>query len=220
VPRPAHREMRTLSDAELRQLFQVTAKSRMHALWVLLATTGLRLGEALGLTWQDIDSSQGRLVVNKALQRVPGRGPTLVEPKTRRSRRIVYLAPSTVTVLMRHRRGQVEEQLSAGSRWQANDFIFTSQSGSPIDPHILGDQFRRALSEAGLPRIRIHDLRHTAATHLLGRGVHPKIVQELLGHSTITLTLDTYSHVAPGMHAQVADHMEALFRFPDARVSV
>jgi integrase len=184
----------------------------MHALWVLLATTGLRLGEALGLTWSDIDPEQRRLVVRRALQRLPGKGGglALVEPKTRRSRRTVHLALGTVGALIQHRRRQAQEQLAA-PRWHDGNFVFTSPTGRPVDTCTLGKQFKQALANAGLPRVRIHDLRHTAATHLLARGVHPKVVQELLGHSTITLTLDTYSHVSPALHAQVADHMEVLF---------
>jgi integrase len=90
----------------------------------------------------------------------------------------------------------------------------TGTTGRPLDGSIVNHCFHRLLAKAGLPRIRVHDLRHTAATHLLTRGVHPKVVQDLLGHSTISLTLDTYRHVAPGLHAQVADHMEVLFKRP------
>jgi integrase len=130
----------------------------------------------------------------------------LVEPKTDRSRRTVYLAPGTMAALAEHRRWQAEERLAASER-----FVFTGTTGRPLDASGVSGQFHEALARAGLPNVRVHDLRHTAATHLLTRGVHPKVVQELLGHSTISLTLDTYSHVAPAMHAQVADHMDVLF---------
>ncbi len=208
VPRADRREMRTLTDDHLRLLFDATEGSRLYALWVLLATTGLRLGEALGLTWPDIDFERGSLTVRRALQRLPKRlgGVVLVEPKTDRSRRTVYLAPGTVAALAEHRRRQVEEPLAASER-----FVFTGTTGRPLDASGVSGQFHEALARAGLPNVRVHDLRHTAATHLLTRGVHPKVVQELLGHSTISLTLDTYSHVAPALHAQVADHMEVLF---------
>jgi integrase len=130
----------------------------------------------------------------------------LVEPKTDRSRRTVYLAQGTLAVLAGHRDRQADERLTPSER-----FVFTGVTGRPLDASGVSDQFHRALRRAGLPNVRVHDLRHTAATHLLARGVHPKIVQDLLGHSTISLTLDTYSHVSPALHAEVADHMEVLF---------
>ena len=210
VPHPTRREMHTLTEKEVGRLFQASQGHRLHALWVLLATTGLRLGEGLGLLWSDIDFAYGRLVVNRALQ--PGVGFVFVEPKTARSRRTVYLAAGTVTALMEHRRRQVTDQLAAGPNWDNTGLVFASPVGRPVDGTWTTKWFQRALNQAALPRIRIHDLRHTAATHLLNRGVHPKVVQELLGHSTISLTLDTYSHVAPALHAEVATHMQALFR--------
>ena len=211
VPRPSRREMHTLTEEEVGRLFRASRGHRLHALWVLLATTGLRLGEALGLLWSDIDFAPGRLVVNRALQRQPGVGYVFVEPKTDRSRRTVYLAPGALMALTEHRRRQVEDQLAAGPQWNDTGLIFASPVGRPIDGTWTTKWFCRALAEAAVPRIRIHDLRHTAATHLLRRGVHPKVVQELLGHSTISLTLDTYSHVAPALHAEVATHMQTLF---------
>jgi integrase len=212
VPRPTQREMHTLSEEEVGRLFEATRGHRLHALWVLLATTGLRLGEARGLLWSDIDFTNGRLVVNRALQRQTGVGYVFVEPKTARSRRTVYLAPGTLSALSEHRRRQVADQLAAGPEWNNNGLVFTTDVGQPADGTWVTKWFHRALDQVSLPRIRIHDLRHTAATHLLRRGVHPKVVQELLGHSTISLTLDTYSHVAPAMHAEVAQHMQTMFR--------
>jgi integrase len=208
VPRGSRREMKTLGEDQVRLLFEATQGSRLHALWVLLATTGLRLGEALGLTWPDIDFNRSSLTVRRALQRLPKRlgGVVLVEPKTDRSRRTVCLAPGTIAALSEHRHRQAEERLAPSER-----FVFTGATGRPLDASGVSGHFHRALAQAGLPNVRVHDLRHTAATHLLTRGVHPKVVQDLLGHSTISLTLDTYSHVSPGLHAQVADHMEVLF---------
>lgn len=211
VPRPSRREMQTLTEEEVGRLFQASRGHRLHALWALLATTGLRIGEALGLLWSDVDFASGRLVVNRALQRQPGIGYVFVEPKTAKSRRTVYLAQGTLASLAEHRRRQREDQLAAGPEWNNSGLVFTTPVGRPVDGTWAIKWFHRALEEAGLPRLRLHDLRHTAATHLLRRGVHPKVVQELLGHSTISLTLDTYSHVAPALHAEVATHMQALF---------
>jgi integrase len=212
VPRPTRREMHTLTEEEVGRLFEATRGHRLRALWVLLVTTGLRLGEAQGLRWSDIDVANGRLVVNRALQRQTGSGHVFVEPKTARSRRTVYLAPGTLSALSEHRRRQVEDQLAAGPEWNNSGLVFTTAIGRPADGTWVSKWFHRALNQAGLPRVRIHDLRHTAATHLLRRGVHPKIVQELLGHSTISLTLDTYSHLAPALNAEVANHMQLLFQ--------
>jgi integrase len=180
-----------LTEEEVGRLFEASRGDRLHALWVLLATTGLRLGEARGLLWSDIDFASGRLVVNRALQRQTRLGYVFVEPKTPRSRRTVYLAPGTINTLTDHRRRQVEDQLGSGPEWDNTGLVFTTAVGRPADGTWVTKWFHRALDQGGLPRVRIHDLRPTAATHLLRRGVHPKVVQELLGHSTISLTLDT-----------------------------
>jgi integrase len=179
--------MHTLTEEEVGRLFQASRNHRLHVLWVLLATTGLRLGEALGLLWSDIDFTGRRLIVNRALQRQPGIGYVFIEPKTARSRRTVYLAAGTLTALTEHRRRQTEDQLAAGPEWNNTGLVFASPIGRPIEGTWTVKWFHRALDQAGLARIRIHDLRHTAATHLLNRGVHPKVVQELLGHSTISM---------------------------------
>ena len=210
-PRIERAEIRTLSQAQVKKLFESTKGDRLHALWVLLATTGLREGEALGLRWSDIDLKAGRLSVRRSLQRQKGRGMVFVEPKTNRSRRVVYLAAGTTEVLKNHRHDQAEERLQLGGRWKADDLVFTSIHGQPLQQGLVSWSLHQALEKAGLPRIRVHDLRHTAATHLLEKGVHPKVVQELLGHSTIMVTLDTYSHVAPALHAEVAERMQDLF---------
>jgi integrase len=211
-PRPVATEMKTLNEDEVRRLFEATADDRMHALWVVLVTTGLRLGEALGLRWDDLDSQSGRLAVRRALQRQRGNGLVFVEPKTGKSRRTVYLAAGTVRVLSDHRQRQREERLLNGPAWQESTLVFCTGIGRPLEGGQVSWRFHKALGAAGLPRIRVHDLRHTAATLLLTRGVHPKVVQEMLGHSTIALTLDTYSHVAPALHREVATQMEHLFQ--------
>ena len=129
VPRPTQREMHTLTEEEVGRLFEATRGHRLHALWVLLATTGLRLGEARGLLWSDIDFAKGRLVVNRALQRQTGAGYVFVEPKTARSRRTVYLAPGTLSALSDHRRHQVEDKLAAGPGWYSSGLVFTTAIG-------------------------------------------------------------------------------------------
>jgi integrase len=218
LPRPERRELRVLNEDQLRHLIQGTQGERLHPLWVLLATTGLRLGEALGLKWDDLDPKSGRLTVQRALQRQRGAGLVFTEPKTGKSRRTVHLAPSTIRTLIEHRQRQIEERLSKGPAWWDFNLIFCTEEGRPFESGQVSWRFHKALTRIGLPQMRLHDLRHTAATQLLTRGVHPKVVQELLGHSTITLTLDTYSHVSPALHAQVAQQMESLFSIPEGSV--
>jgi integrase len=211
-PRMERREMRTLSQADLQRLFEATEDEYPHhALWVLLATTGLRLGEALGLRWEDVDLARGLLTVKRALQRQTGRGLVFVEPKSSSSRRSVHLAPGTVACLARHHVRQKEATLEAGGAAQDPELVFSRADGLPLDASAITRRFDRTLARACLPDVRVHDLRHTAASLLLLRGVHPKVVQEMLGHSSVALTLDTYSHLAPSLHAEVASKMEALF---------
>ena len=170
----------------------------------------MRLGEALGLKWDDLDGPANRISVLRALQRQRGRGLVFVEPKTRRSRRTLQLSPTALTALDKHRRQQQADRLRAGPDWHDLALIFATPTGRPLSGELVNRHFHAALRRAELPDVRVHDLRHTAASLLLARGVHPKVVQEMLGHSTVMLTLDTYSHVTPGLHAAAAAEMEAL----------
>ena len=209
-PRAAHREMQTLSPEQARAFLDAAQGDRFHALYVLALSTGMRQGELLALRWQDVDLDRGTVQVRGSLQRTPA-GLTLTEPKTAASRRQVGLTPSAVAALRRHRVAQTEERLRFGSVWQDNGLVFCNEIGEPIDAtHVTVRPFRRLLERAGLPQIRFHDLRHTAATLLLGQGVHPKMVSEMLGHTQIAITLDLYSHVTPTMQRQATDAMEAV----------
>jgi integrase len=204
-PRPLKREMRALTSDQLMRLFESTRGERLHALWILLGTAGLRRGEALGLEWIDVDLDAGRLSVRQTLQRRRGAGFVLVAPKTPRSRRAVQLTALAVAALREH---LCREAAKFGDR---SKFVFTSRSGGPMDGSRATIGLAEALFRAGLPRVRVHDLRHTTASVLLEVGVHPKVVQDLLGHSTIAVTLDTYSHVAPGLHREAIRQLDLLF---------
>jgi integrase len=212
-PRAERNEMRTLSEEEVRRLLAVTAGTRHHSLWIFLVTTGVRLGEALALRWSDLDPLGATVTIRRSLQR-QGRGAGLVfvEPKSARCRRTVPLAAETVAVLSTHREDLRRERDQAGESWEENDLIFPSPVGRPRDMAYLSYTFHRALRQAGLPRMRVHDLRHTAATHLLTKHVHPKVVQDLLGHSTIAITLDTYSHVLPTLAKDASSLMSSLMQ--------
>jgi integrase len=175
----------------------------------VLLTGGLRPAEALGLRWSDVDGD--RLSVQRALLRPRGGGWQLAEPKTARSRRVVVLPWSTVRALAHHRARQAEERLAVGSAYRDHGFVFATNDGEPLDVHNVSARvFKPLLREAGLPDIRLYDLRHSAATLRLANGENPKIVSEMLGHSSVVLTLDTYSHVLPEMQRESANRLESL----------
>ena len=213
APRPAPEEIRPLSEDEARAFLDAAKQSgeRFEALYVLAITTGLRRGELLGLRWDDADLELGTLRVGRALVREGGRH-TLGGTKTRRGRRQINLTPRTVNALKAHRKKQLEEKMKLAGLYKDHGLIFASGVGTPINPeNLVKRSFKPLLAKAGLPKIRFHDLRHTCATLLLGRGVHPKLVQELLGHATIAMTLDTYSHYLPSMGDQTAGAMGNAF---------
>lgn len=184
--------MRALSAAQLSTLLASSRNSHWYPLWVLLGTAGLRIGEALGLKWSDVDLDWGRVQVRRALQRQRGCGLVFVEPKSYRSRRMVCLCRLAV------------EALSELRRSSDGELVFLNRRGQAQDSSSVTDALKVALERAGLPQIRVHDLRHTTATVLLEAGAHPKLVQDLLGHSTVALTLNTYSHVTAGLSDQAA----------------
>jgi integrase len=255
VPRTTKAEIRPFSPEQARAFLAATAGHRLEALFSVALALGLRQGEALGLTWEDVDLEAGVLHVRHTLQRVGGdrkklatlrrewkallerskeegesdrsalakerkrlwgeicevrRTFALTEPKSTRSRRTVNLPVLVVTALRAHRVRQLQERLVAGGDWKEMGLVFTTRVGTPIDPRAVTTAFHAILADAGLPSIRYHDLRHTAATLLLAQGVNARVVMETLGHSQISLTLDTYSHVLPALQKHAADQMHAV----------
>ena len=176
---------------------------------MLSVHTGLRQGESLGLKWADVDLEQGTLQVRRTLSTAKG-GPRFTEPKTARSRRRIRLTAEAVGALKRHRMIQNKKRLKAGDLWQDADLVFCSLVGTPLNHNnVINRLFNPLLKRAALPTsTRFHDMRHTCATLLLSRNLNPEKVQKLLGHSSITTTLDTYSHDLPDMQDQVAAEME------------
>jgi integrase len=185
--------MRVLDAEEAGLLLEAAAETPFYALIYLALATGARIGELLALRWRDIDLDRASLHVSRTARRVTGKGIAYSEPKTHRSRRPVALSPETVQVLREHRRAQAERRLELGPVYADNGLVFASPTGHPLDDSNLRRAFGRIVAEAGLPRLRFHDLRHTAATLMLQAGVHPKVVSERLGHATVGITLDTYS---------------------------
>jgi integrase len=178
----------------------------------LAVTTGMRQSELLGLTWSDVDLDAGTVHVRRQLIWTPGRGPSFSEPKTAKGRRVIRLPHIAAEALRAHRRQQLEERLALGAAWEDHDLVFPNEVGRPVERNnLVKRSFLPLLAKAGLPRIRFHDLRHTAATLLLSLGEHPKVVQERLGHSTISVTLDVYSHVLPDLQRQAASKLDGLF---------
>ena len=208
APRPAPEEMRTLSAEETRCLLEAVRCDRLEALYVLAVTTGMRQGELLALKWQDVDLENATIGVRRTITKDGGRL-LLGEPKTKKSRRTIQLTEGTVRALREHLARQMEEIECLGDLYRDQGLVFTTEVGTLINPSNLRTRsFASLLKRAGLPQIRYHDLRHTCATLLLSRNVHPKYVQELLGHANIAITLDTYSHVIPGMGDHAARAME------------
>ena len=208
-PKVRRKEMKTLSDNQVRTLLSVAQGDRFEAVFWLAVTTGLRLGELMGLKWSDLDWVHRRLHIQRQLQR-QRTGLEFSEPKTAAGRRVIVLGEATVEKLRKHLDLQLAERQAAAKYWKENDMMFPSSRGTPMDPSNLYHNFKSLLKKANLPDIRFHDLRHTAATLMLQQGTHPKIVQERLGHSNISMTLDTYSHVLPGMQDEVAGKMDDL----------
>lgn len=201
---------RVLDARQVRMLLKSAEGDPLEALYVVAVTTGMRQGELLALRWHDIDSDRGTLTVNGTLHRIGG-GWSIGEPKTSRSRRLVVLPEVAAAALKRHRVAQSEAKLRAANLWRENGLVFTTSVGTPLEPgNVLRRSYRPLLDRAALPEVRFHDLRHTAATLLLGQGVHPKIASEMLGHSTVAVTLDLYSHVTESMQRQAASAMDAL----------
>jgi integrase len=170
---------------------------------------GLRQEEALGLCWQDVDLELGYLRVSRQLQRFDGET-HLVEPKTARSRRSLALPASIARSLREHRDRQLKERSAAGDKWTKTDLVFTTPAGRPIDATKVSKDFHRHLARAGLAQRCFHDLRHSCATLLLVQGVSPRVVMEVLGHSQISLTMNTYTHVVPELRRQAADRIDEL----------
>ena len=208
-PRVQRREVQPLGPDQARAILAAVQGDRLEALYSVALAVGLRRGEALGLRWTDVEFDAGALAVRAALQRVNGKL-QLVQPKTARSRRTIALPQSVIVALHRHRVRQLQERLLAGQRWHDTGFVFTTTLGTPLDPRNVYRHFQRALDKAGLPRKRFPDLRHTCATLLLAQGVHPRVVMDILGHSQIALTMDTYSHVIPALQREAAGRMDAL----------
>lgn len=218
------RKMRAMTQAEAERFLDAAREDRLWSLWIVLLMGGIRPGEALGLLWEDVDLDSGRLHIRRSLTKRGIDGWKLVEPKTAKARRVVVLPAMATDALRVHRKRQAEERLMLGTEYEDNGLTFGTTAGRPLDLANLYRVFKRILKKAELGSwmgegrerrfvggFRMYDLRHTCATLLLLAGENPKVVSERLGHASVTLTLDTYSHVLPAMQEASARKLEAMF---------
>lgn len=207
-PRITKREMTPLNPEQVKTLFKTVEGSPLEALYVLAVMTGLRKGELLGLKWSDVDLDAGLLQVKRSLSMTKD-GPVMVPPKTVKGSRRVALSGVAVEAIRKHR----SRQDALRSSWpEDHGLVFPNDLGEPRrSRNVINGCFDKVKKKGNLPDIRFHDLRHTCATLLLTRNVNPKIVQEMLGHSSISITLDTYSHVLPTMQEKAVEAMEGIF---------
>lgn len=209
APRVPWKEMQVWPVEEVRRFLRSVKGDDYYAMWVLMVLTGLRRGEVAGLKWTDVDLDTGQILIVRTRVAV-GWQVEVSEPKTRRSRRTVVIDEFTIEALRAHHADQARDRLAAGDQWPDMGFVFCREDGYPIHPMEITKNFRLLSEEAGVPPIRLHDLRHTAATLALKAGVHPKIVSERLGHANVAFTLDVYSHMVPGLQEEAARKVEQL----------
>jgi integrase len=209
VPGQATTQRRALTVEEARQFLHATADDRLHALFVVAMTVGLRRGELLGLRWDDVDTEGRTLTVRRSVQRVGDRL-RIVEPKTRTSRRVIPLPASAVAALEAHKKRQDTEREKAGNAWKENGLVFASTIGTLMEPRNVSRRFTQLRDRTDLTWLRLHDLRHATATFLLAAGVEIRTVMEILGHATVRMTLETYGHALPERMRAAAESIENL----------
>jgi integrase len=199
-------------ETQVQSFFAAIRGDKWEVLFTLAFATGMRQGELLGLKWQDINFSTGTLQVLRMLTQVSSETSVRVfieaEPKTQQSRRSITIA--AFEALKQHRLRQLESRLKAAAFWEEHDHVFCTQVGTHLRPCHVVDEFKKLLKKADLPDIRFHDLRHSAATLLLSLGIHPKVVQEMLGHTHISMTMDIYSHVLPSIQQDAVSKLNDL----------
>ena len=207
APTARRMEVEPLTADEARRVLKATTSLDNGARWSVALALGLRQGEALGLQWPDLDLEAGTVTIRRALQRQTGKGLVLVEPKSRAGRRTIMLPEPLRQLLIAHLVWQNDQRAAAGEAWEEHGFVFAQPNGRPIDARRDLLNWKALLAAAEVRDARLHDARHTAATLLLQQGVAARVAMQVLGHSQITLTLGTYSHVVPELAKDAADRM-------------
>jgi integrase len=210
-PQLRREEIEPLTVEQVKVLLEAICGDRFEALYVIAVTAGLRQGELLGLRWEDVNVKRKTLQVRRTLLGSKKGNTVFGVPKTAKGKRSVRLTDRAVKALQRHRELQIEERQRLDGLWQENGLVFTTQIRTPVNRHnLVNRSFKPLLKGASLPEIRFHDLRHTCATLMLCAGVQPKMVQELLGHASVTITLETYAYVMPDMQGEAAGKMDSM----------
>jgi integrase len=208
VPRARQTEMQTWDEYEIARFLEMARNSRYYALFHTALFTGMRRSELLALQWRDVDFHQ--ISVNRSLHQLRDGSYVFTQPKSVKSRRTIALSPSSVLTLSEHKEEQKGIRAMLGLLFKDDDLVFSTHEGKPLRPNTVSRAWTAMAAHAGLKVIRLHDARHTHASLMLKQGVHPKIVQERLGHASIQVTLDTYSHVAPGLQEAAAESFDRL----------
>jgi integrase len=208
APHTTRTEMKVMTEEDLNKFLEVIRPTPYYALFYTALFTGMRRSELLALRWSDVDLLLCQISVTRAMHRLKNGDIIFRPPKTAKGRRIVSLSPSTALVLGEHRKSQEALRILQGTPFTLTDLLFAREDGSPLRPNAVTNAWLRLAKRTGLHDIRLHDARHTHASLMLRQGIHPKIVQERLGHSSIAITLDTYSHVTPGLQEAAAKRFD------------
>ena len=208
VPKVKRHEMQVMSESDIHIFLEYAKSTAYYPLFYLALFSGMRRSELLAVRWSDVDLLLCQVSVNRTLHQLHNREIIIRQPKTDKGRRLIALSPSTVTVLREYRAQQEQLRQSLGITLLGDDLVFCQYDGKPLLPDSVTHAWHKLASRIGLKGIRLHDARHTHASLMLKQGIHPKIVQERLGHASIQITLDTYSHVVPGLQQAAANHFD------------
>ncbi|MFC1893066.1 tyrosine-type recombinase/integrase [Chloroflexota bacterium] len=211
VPPIRRTQMQTWDDDGVTQFLESAKESPYYALFYTALFTGMRRSELLGLSWQDVDLLLSQLSITRSLHHLKDGSYVFTEPKSAKSRRTIALSPSAILLLKEHKEKQRLESAMLGVPLRDNGLVFSTLEGKPLRPNTITRAWVMLTDKAGVKPIRLHDARHTHASIMLKQGVHPKIVQERLGHSSIEMTLDIYSHVMPGLQEAAAKRFDDVF---------
>ena len=214
-PRVVSREVVPLDIEQARMLLESVREHRLEVLLTMAIVTGMRRGELLALTWSNIDFERHSLQVVHTVDYIPKYGYVQTEPKTKAGKRLIRLPAFLMDMLKAHRVQQEEQRSKVGTAWENRDLVFPDLKGGYFNPNYLLRVFKKILENAGVPHMHFHDLRHSAATILLCMGINIKVIQSLLGHSDISITLGLYSHLLPTMQQEVVDKWDDAFRKDD-----